>query len=190
MRWRTASMASLVIVGACTGQDSLEHRAPAAAFDSVAMQRSACLGRCPVYEVKISSDGKVTFQGEKYVAYVGTHSGSARASDLARLDQTLSAVDFFSLRRQYESGEDGCTTWMTDNPTVRIRVAAGGKEHEVTTTTDAKLKSARQLTCFPRRSMTSQARIDGLVAVPTNRALERPVTVLGDCSARPGQRGR
>lgn len=131
MRWRSAYTASLVIVGACTGQDSLRHREPALAFDSVAMQRSGCLGRCPIYQLKISSDGRVRFQGEKYVAYVGTHTGSARASDLARLDQALKAVDFFSLRRQYYYWEDGCTAWATDSSTVEIRVVAGGKEHEV-----------------------------------------------------------
>ena len=131
MRWHSVYTASLLIVGACTGQDSLRHHEPSLAFDSVAMQRSGCLGRCPIYQLKISSDGRVTFQGEKHVAYVGRHTGSARASDLARLDQALKSVEFFTLRRQYHSGEDGCTTWSTDSPTVEIRVAAGGKEHEV-----------------------------------------------------------
>ena len=131
MHWSIACTGILLALGACSGRDSLQKRAHELSFEKVLMQRSACYGRCPVYAVTISSDGKVTFRGEKFVAYMGEHTGFARTNDLLRLDQAIAAVQFFSLRPESGSPEDGCTTWTTDNSTVVINVTAGGREHQV-----------------------------------------------------------
>jgi hypothetical protein len=96
------------------------------------MHRSGCYGTCSVYTVDISHDGRVTYKGERFVSSTGEHTGTASVVDLARLDRELTDVGFFSLREHYQSGEDGCTTLVKNNPTVSILVSAETHRHQVT----------------------------------------------------------
>ena len=97
-------------------------------FDTLVMNRSACLGRCPVYSVEVTSKGNVTFRGERFVALPGTHTGFARNTDVSRLDRALADENFFSLN---QPDLDACTVSVTDNPTVEIVVVNGRSNHRV-----------------------------------------------------------
>ena len=132
MRWLSACAVILLGICACSGNNSIRKQAQELSFEKVTMHRSACLGRCPVYTVKVSSNGKVAFHGEKFVASSGKRVGIAYMSDLVRLDQAIAAAGFLSLRREYQSGDDGCTLWVTDQSTVDINVTTGGTAHPVT----------------------------------------------------------
>src|SRR5262245_35769512 len=72
---------------------------------SVVMQRSGCLGPCPVYTVQATSDLVVTFDGQFYVAARGHHTGRVARSEFSRLVDALNRIDFFSLHEQYD-GKD------------------------------------------------------------------------------------
>jgi hypothetical protein len=132
VRLRNLSVLIAVAALGCAAPDAHQLKLARPSFDAVTMHRSGCYGRCPVYTVEISYNGQVTFKGEEFVTSTGERMGSTRVADLARLDQAITDIGFFSLREQYQSGEDGCTTWMTDNATVSILVSAGGRQHRVT----------------------------------------------------------
>ena len=132
MRLRNFSILFAVAALGCTVRDGQQLKLERPSFDTVTMQRSGCYGPCPVYTVEISYNGQVTFKGEKFVVSAGEHLGSTPAADLVRLDQAIADIGFFSLREQYQSGEDGCTTWTTDNATVSILVSTGSRQHRVT----------------------------------------------------------
>jgi hypothetical protein len=128
MRLRNFSVLFAVATLGCVARDTHRLKLERPSFDTVTMHRSGCYGHCPVYTVEISYNGQVTFKGEDFV----NHTGSTSVADLARLDQAIADIGFFSLREQYLSWEDGCTTWMTDNATVSILVSAGSRQHRVT----------------------------------------------------------
>jgi hypothetical protein len=129
MRLRNISVLFAVAALGCVAH---QHKFERPSFDTVRMHRSGCYGHCPVYTVEISYNGQVTFKGEGFVTSTGEHMGSTPVADLARLDQAIADIGFFSLREQYLSGEDGCTTLITDNATVSILVSAGSRQHRVT----------------------------------------------------------
>jgi Domain of unknown function (DUF6438) len=41
----------------------------------VALERGGCFGTCPQYTVKITSDGRVRYFGERFVSRLGAHTG-------------------------------------------------------------------------------------------------------------------
>lgn len=68
-------------------------------FDSteIVLRRSGCEGWCPVYEVRIRSDGQVRFRGDQMVCSFGEHKATAdpyavrhliRAIEAAGVEQT------------------------------------------------------------------------------------------------------
>jgi hypothetical protein len=105
---------------------------PELSFDKVTMHRSGCYGRCPVYSVTVSSDGRVAFEGEKFIAVPGRHAGRTSTSELVQLSRAIRDVDFVALRESYQSDADGCRTWTTDQSTVVITVTFQGRSHQVT----------------------------------------------------------
>ena len=119
------------IVTACAQQGAVPPIARKPTFDSVVMHRSACFGPCPVYTVHIRSDGEVSFEGEQDVIALGQHKHTVAASALLQLSDAIEKASFSSLKEQYRFGPDGCTEWVTDNPTVDIIVAAGTSQHHV-----------------------------------------------------------
>lgn len=92
------------------------------------MHRSGCYGRCPVYEVEVTSEGKVTYRGERFVRLSGEHHGSTRFDELARLSRAISEGDFFSLK---QSDLEACTVLATDNATVYLLVVEGERSHRL-----------------------------------------------------------
>lgn len=97
-----ASIASIALGAACwTGSSppaepvaSEPAAAPASRF-TITLERTACLGNCPVYRVTIRRDGRVEWHGEQGVAAVGERHGNVSPERLADLDRALAEVRFF-----------------------------------------------------------------------------------------------
>jgi len=56
------------------------------------MRRSGCYGRCPIYEVRVTSDGVVRYTGERFTDKLGVYEknvGAARAQALLRFADSL-----------------------------------------------------------------------------------------------------
>lgn len=85
----------------------------------ITMERTDCLGTCPVYSIKVYLDGRVAFKGETNVAVSGTHAGLISQTDLNTLVADFLAIKYFSLQDSYTTKKqpDGTETIALDLPT-------------------------------------------------------------------------
>jgi hypothetical protein len=110
---RIIALALIPLLLAC-GRSS--EPTPQSAEDSTApllasMGRLSCVGTCPVYEVRVHSDGAVRYCGEKFVKVGGVQRHQLTDTHLDLLRDAFETADFASLDATYESDESH--TWTT-----------------------------------------------------------------------------
>jgi hypothetical protein len=91
---------------------------------SVVLERTACLGTCPVYTVKIDGSGLVEYVGTFNVATRGSRTTRIDPDSVKNLLSSFDAVNFLDLRDNYA---EGCT----DMPTTIISISFDGKTKRV-----------------------------------------------------------
>jgi uncharacterized protein DUF6438 len=75
------------------------------------LERSECFGRCPVYELTITSDGTLRYVGKKNVTEVGERTRRLARAEMLVLQRTVDHVHFFELDNfGHERADQGCTT--------------------------------------------------------------------------------
>jgi hypothetical protein len=96
--------------------------APAETFVSIALERTACHGECPVYTVTLKRDGSVAWNGSNFVDAVGPRAGKADPSETRALFELIAKSCYTAMDDEYSLGP-------TDHPwanTVLI-TSAGSK---------------------------------------------------------------
>ncbi len=93
----------------------------------VAMKRSACFGKCPVYEVRFYTDGTIEYIGKMNVSRIGHFRARMRPEEVEALRQKIHEVGFWDFSPSYP--DDG--TIVTDLPTTTITVRVGDMMKEV-----------------------------------------------------------
>ena len=96
-----------------------------AATASIMLERTACYGTCPVYEVTIDGAGAVRYEGVGWVAVRGVQTGKVDPARVAALVERFRGADFFSLGDRYYFP-------VTDNPTQCLTITIGGRSKTVT----------------------------------------------------------
>jgi hypothetical protein len=99
----------------------------------IRLERTSCLGTCPVYTVTIDARGTVTFDGQKHVRAVGRSTARVGPAPVAKLLATVERMQFFDLRNVYKQIEnpDGTVTVVSDLPTTIITVTTNGRSKRV-----------------------------------------------------------
>jgi len=92
--------------------------------DFVELRRSSCFGSCPVYTVRVSADGRITWQGERYVRVTGEETGSIEAATARALIEKFLAMDGWSLCSSY-------SVRVTDEATVTTTFHVGDREKRI-----------------------------------------------------------
>lgn len=92
--------------------------------DWLVMKRTACLGTCPVYEVKIDAAGNVVYKGVEYVPYIGEKKFKLTQEDLQQLQQMVRKADLFKYKDKYYDN-------ITDLPTTYITYYEGERKKEI-----------------------------------------------------------
>ena len=100
-----------------------ETRPPRTGF-SISLERTACFGTCPIYRVRITGDGRVTFDGERFVAAMGHHERRITRAAVERLRRQVETSGFFGFRSHYEPRS-------TDSPSLIISVTNRGRARTV-----------------------------------------------------------
>ena len=97
------------------------------------LQRTSCLGPCPVYTVTIDARGAVTYEGERAVRVVGRQTARIAPSLVARLLAGAERIHFFDLRDVYRVIEypDGSTSSPSDFPTTIVTITVNGRTKRV-----------------------------------------------------------
>jgi len=126
---RLALLAGLM---ACGHSPAPEPQAnPAAAQGHLSLERRPCFGTCPVYTVTLERSGAVVFEGRRFVADTGTHTGSIPAARADSLFRALDAAGWFSFVDRYAMGEPSCQHFATDLPSVITEVRMDGRVKRV-----------------------------------------------------------
>jgi len=110
-----------------TGQNNQ----PSTNDDLITLSRTACFGTCPIYTVTISSEGAVTFNGERFVKNVGLAQGRIDKSAFRDLVREFEQLDYFSLPSNFSPGTKECPNMITDMPSADTSIRLNGKTKRV-----------------------------------------------------------
>jgi hypothetical protein len=90
----------------------------------VKLERTACLGECPVYTVSIDAIGEVTYNGTKFVRVEGRQTDRISGARVQALLETAERIGFFDLNDQYRMN-------VTDLPTTFVTITRGGRSKRI-----------------------------------------------------------
>jgi hypothetical protein len=110
-----------------TPAPSGEPGAVAAEAPVVTLERTPCLGTCPVYQVAISRTGAVRFVGKQHVTRQGEATAEIPAARVDSLLRELEAGGYFEFADAYVMDSPACGQYATDSPTVITSASAGGR---------------------------------------------------------------
>jgi len=65
------------------------------------LERTTCYGNCPYYEVKVYSNGVITYNGRKNVDYLGLHKGVLSQKQIRQLLDKAKSVGYVHLENKY-----------------------------------------------------------------------------------------
>lgn len=85
-------------------------------FKEISISRTSCKGSSPVYQSTIQSDGKVCWNGEKNVSFLGEHVFTISSQRLKKLEDLLLSFDYKNFT--YHSSRE----IIPDSPTCVTRV--------------------------------------------------------------------
>lgn len=123
----------------------------------VTLQRSACYGDCPVYEVTVTGDGAVSYHGSEFVQVKGEHTARTSRDEFRKLVARFEQAGYFSIRKNYDYG--GCSTrqlcrtgFLNDAPGAVLSLTLRGRTHEI--------HHAYGCTCAPEILFKLEAAVD------------------------------
>lgn len=99
--------------------------------DSITLERTACFGTCPMYKIDITSDGTVTFKGERFTKTTGIAKGKISVADFRQLVSEFEKINYFSLPDSYAPGTPVCPQMITDMPSANTSIRLKGKTKSV-----------------------------------------------------------
>jgi hypothetical protein len=97
----------------------------------IVLQRTACMGPCPIYEVTLFADGEVRWRGDYYVETIGDATGSTSRAKFAELWRDLAGVQFDELPGHPRERRTFCTSYVFDIRGAVVTIAGNGTEHVV-----------------------------------------------------------
>lgn len=104
----------------------------AAAGDAVlALERGVCHGSCPVYGVRLFDDGRVWFNGLRFVRIVGQDSAQIPPASVAALQSAFASRAFASIPATIEYGSPACGQYVADLSTVVLTARTANGAHTV-----------------------------------------------------------
>ncbi len=114
------SMAILVLVSAPVWIAHAQN--PLVDADSVVLERTGCLGPCPLYVLHVSRSGAVLFESRSHRDEVRRETDTIPAYKFQRILAQAVLVDFLALPDQIQRNNPFCPYWGTDAPTAIVTV--------------------------------------------------------------------
>ena len=79
-------------------------------FETITLKRTPCYGTCPVYDVIISANGEVKYNGEAFVEKTGYHRWTIQPDAIEALNGAILKYGYFSIEAR------DISTYVTCNP--------------------------------------------------------------------------
>lgn len=89
----------------------------------ITLERTACMGYCPMYKVTLRRDGTATYVGRDFVERKGTYTG--KFYGFSRLAQLIETRGYFSMKDRY-------TINASDLPSAITSVVRAGQRKTIT----------------------------------------------------------
>lgn len=128
------ALGALIVASACGREDSGSGRdsVQPARDVRIAIERTPCYGRCPIYQLQMDSSGKVVYEGKGFVQVMGRQEGTVAGRDVQALARELEAAGYLGFRDNYAAE-------ATDHPSVITTLTIDGKtkrvEHDLSSRT-------------------------------------------------------
>ena len=126
------------------------------------LERTACMGRCPVYTVTLRRDGSAHYTGEMFAARSGSFTGTIDLESVDRLATLIIKNRFFEFRSLYSARATDLSSSIT-------RVTLRGR---VVRVRDEGMSSAPPALRAIEEAIDSAA--DGIVWRPASEIVQRP----------------
>ena len=89
------------------------------------LYRSPCYAGCPVYSVRVTRGGLVTYEGRQRVSRLGVATVRISPRRVDALLEELNAAGFSDFADRYRPSEPACGGYVPDAPTVITEVKLG-----------------------------------------------------------------
>ena len=67
----------------------------------ITLERTACFGNCPVYQLTVYGDGRVVYEGKAFVTVIGKRTAQISPQQVQQLVTAFETANFFALENQY-----------------------------------------------------------------------------------------
>jgi Domain of unknown function (DUF6438) len=129
MRMRLPLFTALLLTACATVNSPAAAATPAAHTLVASLERGPCFGSCPAYAVRVYADGAVEFDGRRFTALTGHHTGSISAERLAELAAAFKAAAFSTLKPEYTHATVTDMPYLTISDGTKTVRHALGDEH-------------------------------------------------------------
>ena len=68
------------------------------------LERTACMGACPVFKLEVYTDGFVSYKGRSNVNLIGVYTGTLKPEKIEKAIQFFNQADFYSFDDKYNDG--------------------------------------------------------------------------------------
>lgn len=120
--WVGVATALLLFVCSDSGPPGYASPEPFTDFDSLAVDNRGCIFDCPVFEVRIFSDGRVRHSGQIFEQTGGPAEFRIGPGSLVQIANALRDAHIDEMRDRYVNEADGCASVMTDQSTLVLHV--------------------------------------------------------------------
>jgi hypothetical protein len=128
----------------------------------ITLERTVCFGTCPDYKIIIHGDGRLVYEGRRFVKTVGAVESTVTQEQLRQLVAEFEKADYFSLCDEYPSSCDRCPTDWTDNPSANTSIQINGKKKSIRHYYGCQEKS-EHYAVYPQKLYQLESRIDEIV---------------------------
>ena len=90
----------------------------------IRVEATPCFGSCPAYTMSIFKNGRVTYNGQKFVKTTGAHTGAINGKEIDLITEKIKEIGYFNLEDEYDQP-------VTDLPTVTTTVILDGKKKTI-----------------------------------------------------------
>ncbi len=97
------------------------------------IRRTACYGKCPVYEAVFYSDGTVTYSGKRFVKMTGDYEAKVNVSVIEQIKNKAHSIKYCKLADKYPVSGKG----VPDFPNTITYVKVDSHEHGITNNSGA-----------------------------------------------------
>ena len=105
-------------------QRTLKQSQPVSRQVALTLERTACFGFCPIYKLTVYGNGKVVYEGQRFVKVTGTRTTTISQTAARKLIADFQKLNYFKLQDSYTGGH-------TDAPSAITSLTMGKKQKTV-----------------------------------------------------------